>query len=276
METGIHLIMATAAFMAEDGVAHPLYHARMSVRRYGGTTEDYLAVHEWMDFTKSHIADCRHRLFLHNAWGIFLAERILGGTLTRASDGKVLPLRPLLEDHVAQDFGRIPTLAACLAHLSPEPLDSEVTTFDQCAASADAEGGVAADYEALHRFLDWPREYLPGGDLPDGRYRRVLHNAWGVALAVQALGLGLTRGSDGAMLDVRALAEGHIRREYGRIPTLEEALEGIRLERWMCARAMPPVADERDGGDATERRERGSAEKGGARERHDLSRTGQR
>jgi hypothetical protein len=285
VEVGINLIMAIAALAyltAEDGVAHPLYHARMSARRYGGTTEDYLALHEWMDFTKGHIADCRHRLFLHNAWGIFLAERILGGTLTRASDDKVLPLRPLLEDHVTQDFGRIPTLAACLAQLPPEPLDAEVTTFDQCVASADAEGGLASDYEALHRFLDWPREYLPGGDLPDGRYRRVLHNSWGVALAVQAFGLGLTRGSDGAMLDVRALAEGHIRCEYGRIPTLEEALEGIRVERWMCARAMPPIADESDGrgqrdaGDATVRQERGSAEKGGARERHDLSRADRR
>src|SRR5262245_2352728 len=37
----------------EDGVAHPMYHAAMSARRYGGTTADYLAVHEWMDYTKS-------------------------------------------------------------------------------------------------------------------------------------------------------------------------------------------------------------------------------
>jgi hypothetical protein len=221
-------------------VAHPLYHAVMSARRYGGTTEDYLAVHEWMDYTKSHIADCRHRLFLHNAWGIFFAERILGPALTRASDGKVLPLRPLLEDHVTQDFGRIPTLAACLAQLAPEPLDTEVTTYEQCVASAQSMGGVPSDYQALHHLLDWPREYLP-----DGRYRRILHNSWGVAMAAQAFGLAIARASDGVEVAVQPIAEQHISREYGRIPTIEEALEGISLERWMCARAMPPLATDR-------------------------------
>ena len=104
-------------------MAHPWYHAVLAARRYGGTPEDYLEVETWMDFTKSHTPDCRHRLLLHNAWGVFLAERILGATLTRASDGKILPLRPLLEDHITQDFGRIPTLAACFAQLAPESLD---------------------------------------------------------------------------------------------------------------------------------------------------------
>src|SRR5262249_49682898 len=153
------------------------------------------------------------RLFLHNAWGIFFAERILGPTLTRVSDGKVLPLRPLLEEHITQDFGRIPTLAACLAQLAPEPLEAAVTTYDQCVASARRMGGTPSDYQALHQLLDWPREYLP-----DGRYRRVLHNGWGVAMALQAFGMAFARASDGGEVAVQPLAEQHIHREYGRIP----------------------------------------------------------
>src|SRR5258708_4731399 len=97
------------------------YHAVMAARKFGGVAEDYLLLETWMDFTKSHIVDCRHRLFLHNAWGLFVAERIHGATVTRASDGKTLPLRPLLEDHILQDFGKIPTLAQRLAQLAPEP-----------------------------------------------------------------------------------------------------------------------------------------------------------
>ena len=75
-------------------MAHPWYHAVMAARKFGGVSEDYLPVETWMDFTKSHIADCRHRLFLHNAWGLFVAERILGATITRASDGKTLAAAP--------------------------------------------------------------------------------------------------------------------------------------------------------------------------------------
>ncbi len=215
-------------------MAHPWYHAVLAARRYGGTPQDYLAVETWMDYTKSHTPDCRHRLFLHNAWGIYLAERILGVTLTRASDGKILPIRPVLEDHVIQDFGRIPTLAACLEQLKPERVENELHVYDQCLASAERWGGEWTDYQALHQFLDWPREYLS-----DGRARRVLHNSWGVTMAVQAFGLVLSRPSNQAQLSVQELAEHHILQELPTIPTLEASLEGITLQRWMCARARP-------------------------------------
>jgi hypothetical protein len=137
-------------------MAHPWYHAVMAARKFGGTTEDYLPLETWMDFTKSHIADCRHRLFLHNAWGLFVAERVHGPTLTRASDGKILPLRPLLEDHILQDFGKIPTLGQCLAQLSPEPVDGELGLLEQCQDAVRRFGGDLADYEAVGSFLDWP------------------------------------------------------------------------------------------------------------------------
>jgi hypothetical protein len=154
--------------------------------------------------------------------------------MTRASDGKILPLRPLLEDHISQDFGRIPTLAVCFAQLGPEPLDPDVTVYEHCRASAEEFGGAWSDYQTLHQFLDWPRDALP-----DGRFRRVLHNGWGIGLAEQAFGLALTRGSDGIELAVRPLVERHIQREMGTIPTLDTALEGVTLQRWMCSRAAP-------------------------------------
>ncbi|HEV2461842.1 MAG TPA: hypothetical protein VGS80_26090 [Ktedonobacterales bacterium] len=207
----------------------------MAARKYGGVAEDYLALETWMDFTKSHIADCRHRLFLHNAWGLFVAERIHGATLTRASDGKLLPLRQLLEDHVLQDFGKIPTLAQCLAQLAPEPIAGEVDLTEQCCRAAVRFGGDWSDYQEVGSFLDWPHSYLP-----DGRYRRILHNGWGVALAVEAFGAAFARASDGALVPTAVVAEAHIQDEYGRrVPLLEECLEGIEVQRWMCTRAMP-------------------------------------
>lgn len=215
-------------------MAHPWHHALLSARRHGGVPEDYLEVHTWLDYTKSHVPDCRHRLFLHNAWGLFVAERILGPTITRGSDGLVVPLRPILEKHIEEDFGKIPTLAACLAQLAPEPLEPDVTVYEQCTLSAQRWGGVWSDYQSLHQFLDWPRDYLA-----DGRHRRIFHNTWGIALAQQAFGLGYVRPSDGATLAVQSLVEQHILHERETIPSLETCLEGITLQRWMCARAMP-------------------------------------
>lgn len=95
-------------------MSHPFFHAKSSARKFGGTADDYLVIHNWFDQTKAHIADARHRLILHNTFGIFLCEQLFGVTITRASDGKQVPTRLIAEQHVLEDFGHIPTLEECL------------------------------------------------------------------------------------------------------------------------------------------------------------------
>jgi hypothetical protein len=89
-------------------MAHAYYHARSAARRFGGVAEDYLALEQWMDHTKAHLADARHRLVLHNSWGIFIAEQLFGVTITHVSDGKRVPTRTVLEQHVLEDLQRSP------------------------------------------------------------------------------------------------------------------------------------------------------------------------
>ena len=67
----------------------PYIHARNSVKRYGGTVEDYQKIHDFFDSTKAAFADVRHRAILHNSFGIFLVESVFGTTITN-SDGKVV------------------------------------------------------------------------------------------------------------------------------------------------------------------------------------------
>ena len=66
-----------------------------------------------MDHTKAHVPDMRHRCLLHNSWGIYLCEQIFGTTITN-SDGQLISVRDIAEQHVIDDLGRIPTLAECL------------------------------------------------------------------------------------------------------------------------------------------------------------------
>jgi hypothetical protein len=99
----------------------PYIHAKNSVRRYGGAPEDYIEIHNWFDSTKAAYADVRHRAILHNTFGIYLAEQLFGVTLTN-SDGKVVSVRDVAEDHVAEDCGgKIPTLENWLEHLTLQP-----------------------------------------------------------------------------------------------------------------------------------------------------------
>ena len=64
------------------------------------------------------LPDNRHRLLLHNSFGILLAEQVFGPALVN-SDGKRVFVRDIGEQHVLEDLGLIPSLAECLRELPP-------------------------------------------------------------------------------------------------------------------------------------------------------------
>lgn len=90
-------------------MAHAFFHAKSSAAKFGGTPEDYVAIHEWFDASKAHLPDMRHRALRHHSQGIFWAEEVFGRTITN-SQGKEVPVRLVGEQHVLEDFGFIPTL----------------------------------------------------------------------------------------------------------------------------------------------------------------------
>ena len=84
-------------------MAHPYHHALSSVKKWGGTVEDYHALHAWYDSSKAHCADFRHRAMFHHSAGIWLSEAIFGPTIT-LSNGRVIPTRWVGEQHVREDL----------------------------------------------------------------------------------------------------------------------------------------------------------------------------
>jgi hypothetical protein len=87
------------------------YHAKSSMHKWGGNVEDYLAIHEAMDSTKASFPDMRHRAILHHSTGIYLVAQMFGTTIdvTGQHGYKQVPSRLILERHVIEDLGRIPT-----------------------------------------------------------------------------------------------------------------------------------------------------------------------
>lgn len=86
------------------------HHALSSVRKWGGTASEYLAIHVWFDATKASFADFRHRALRHHAEGIAECEKIFGPIITLTT-GRVIPTRWIGEQHVLEDCGRIPSIA---------------------------------------------------------------------------------------------------------------------------------------------------------------------
>jgi hypothetical protein len=98
----------------------PLIHAKSSVRKYGGVVEDYLPIHDFMDSTKSVMADVRHRAILHSAFGIYLAEKVFG-VYIKNTQGKDVSVRDVAEDHVIEDLGFIPSMENYLKNMQIQP-----------------------------------------------------------------------------------------------------------------------------------------------------------
>ena len=106
-------------------MAHPYHHALSSVKKWGGSLEDYLGLHAFFDQSKAHYPGPQHRAMLHHSAGIFVLEQCFGPTITLAS-GKVIPTRWVGEQHVQEDLGgRIPTFQDWLVAIAKSGLDAD-------------------------------------------------------------------------------------------------------------------------------------------------------
>ena len=86
-------------------MSKPWIHAQSSARKFGGVTEDYADLHDFLDSSKSVIADSRHRALTHTSWFVgFVMEKVFGRTRVN-SDGKTYSVRDVGEQHILEDFG---------------------------------------------------------------------------------------------------------------------------------------------------------------------------
>lgn len=119
-------------------MTHTVFHAQSSVKKWGGKVEDYLPIHDWFDETKECFADFRHRALRHHSQGIFECERKFGHTITN-SDGKIVPVRYIGEQHVLEDCGGfIPTVQDWFKNIKREIWMSKSYTY----GLSDTEGGA--------------------------------------------------------------------------------------------------------------------------------------
>jgi len=91
----------------------PYLHGKVSAKKWGGKPEDYQGIHDFLDCSKATHADMRHRAILHNSLGCYIAERVFGVNITN-SDGKLVSVRDIAEQHIIDDMGRIPSVGEYL------------------------------------------------------------------------------------------------------------------------------------------------------------------
>lgn len=85
------------------------HHAQSAARKWGGIPEEYIAIEEFIDSSKKHIGDVRHRSMYHHTEGIWLCQQIFGRTIAVGERGIQVPVRLVAERHVLEDLGWLPS-----------------------------------------------------------------------------------------------------------------------------------------------------------------------
>jgi primase-polymerase (primpol)-like protein len=92
---------------------------------------------------------------------------------------------------------------------------------------AKKHGGQPSDYADIDDFIDSSKAVCP-----DMRHRALFHSAFGCYVVEQVF--GRTRiNSDGKEYSTRDIAEEHILQDLGFIPTAEQWLNNMTLQKWM-------------------------------------------
>lgn len=119
----------------------PSDHSRLHARRWGGKWEDYIAIDEWLDQTKYHFADVRHRAILHSGFGMQLAVQVFGQTIKVPGVPKPVPVRDIVQEHILQDLGFVPTIKDWLKHVSYQGWMLKATKETKLVASGKLDLG---------------------------------------------------------------------------------------------------------------------------------------
>lgn len=113
-------------------------HALLTKKKFNGKAEDYLAIHQFIDISKLFYFDIKHRVLLHNTYGIDICIQKFGHTLINA-DGQTILIRDIAAEHCKEDLlGVVPTLNNWFKYVDEEllnvlkplnPFDSKLKEF---------------------------------------------------------------------------------------------------------------------------------------------------
>ena len=104
--------------------------------------------------------------------------------------------------------------------------------YEHSKSSVKKFGGKPEDYLPIHNYFDQSKEIFP-----DMRHRALRHHSAGIYEAERIFGEKITN-SDGKEVYVRYIGEQHVIEDLGFIPTLEDWLCNLELQKWMMSRDM--------------------------------------
>lgn len=132
-------------------------HARSSADIFGGTWQDYALVHDFFDITRDIVApywpgkpDFRHRALRHHDVGIDIIARLLDEEIVN-SDGVIVSVRDIGEQHMYEDFDRVPTFNDWWhGKVTPDMITDDGEAMAKLIVTLNGEPWMYAHARSLH------------------------------------------------------------------------------------------------------------------------------
>ena len=220
-------------------MSHPYHHACSSLKKFPHPLgwQYHFPLHHFLDSSKAHLADARHRSLFHHPCGILLAEK-LGGTLANPLPPELA--RAIAEQHIREDIGYIAPLSQWVSKNPPSFLEFSLENWKKILHMPKPlllEGFLARSHSAQN--LKERKELLEILLLPEtcedliGHPSRFLYfTSPGPFLCEQLLGPLLP-----SHTPTRTLCETLIKELFGHIPSLPEYLKQSSIKKWMFQNA---------------------------------------
>jgi hypothetical protein len=212
----------------------PIHHAMVSARLFGGEPMEYVSIHTDFDTSKAALGDMRHRAALHSVdHGGAVMEMIY-----KHSPWTTCTVTDLVSQHMDDDQGfqvkldhwmsatDVPT--AFMAR--PRIKGAEAFLKAPEEACAQKWGGTPEDYVDVCKYYALPALY---SDHPHAL--AISHNTFGIFFSERIFGPALTIKIHGKnrLIPTRDIGEALTLSRYGRLPTLENVLQDMKMKDWM-------------------------------------------
>jgi hypothetical protein len=201
---------------------HPLAHAESSKKLHGGEVQDWLPIHRWFDESKNQLAYYTHRALRHHTQGMLCAELKFGQTINGIS------VREISFQHLTEDCQKIPDVSDWLVSMkTPTWVPETITPLEEIINIEARLWNVQPEHIApLHHWMMETKEWFS-----DSRHLSMRHHSFGIFEAEEVFGVFIE--VDNIRIPTRTLAEHHVRRTLGRIPSTADWLRAIKGEKWM-------------------------------------------
>lgn len=230
-------------------MAKAIIHAESSARKWGGSAQDYFAIHEFLDSSKGPggCSSNAHRALLHHSNAGWVCDRVFGPTFEVTVDvkkahpdgsveivgqrPKTISTRDILEQHLLEDNNGkyMPTLADYLVSFEVQDwmrTQDHDSALDHARRSVTEFGGVVEDFLPIHELMN-----IYASSTTPERSLIGLHHTFGVWVMEQAFGYEVMT-SEGDLVPVKKVAAAHIEYDLGWLPAAQDYLDHLAYQPW--------------------------------------------